>query len=131
MLGTGLAGFEPCGEGAQHAADLSCKSKNGLHLSVTYVAETAGNEQMSFEFHQRTGGDREMPEVVAQVLAAVSFGDVGRHGNGGPPHLLDESVRLLARQEPTQFIDLNDQIHRFLPNQQIPITTDHTVTLPR
>src|ERR1700690_3660102 len=61
---------------------------------------------------------QEMTEF-AMVVVRLPFRDIARDGNGRTADLVGETVNLTLRETVGQFVSFRDQIHRFLPRDQI------------
>jgi hypothetical protein len=58
------------------------------------------------------------------MFAAVSFGNVRRDGNRHALCLRSETELFRFREFATQPVTLDNQFHRLLPNQQIPVAAN-------
>ena len=64
----------------QHSADFGAPLKDWLQLLVIEVTHPSSDYEMRLELHERAVRDGERVEVIAQVLAPMTFSDV--RGNG-------------------------------------------------
>lgn len=63
-----------------------------------------------------------MPEEVQKftfVVVSLPFGDVTGYRHCGPADLISEAVHLSFRETVGQLIYLSDEVHCFLPSNQI------------
>ena len=84
---------------------------------------------MRLKFHQRTVGQGQEPEVVTKVLSSVPFRDIGWDPNRRPPDLAGQSKSLMLWETFRDAVTLHHEIHGLLPDQQIPVTPDHKISI--
>ena len=56
--------------------------------------------------------------LTPHAVAGGTFGDVARHGHGSAAHLAGQPIHFTGRKSARYLVDLDDQVHRPLPNPQ-------------
>ncbi len=62
------------------------------------IAQTNGNRQKRFEFRDRPVSNRQVMQVLTDACSAVSLGNIGRDGDGGPPQLKSQGEFFTPRK---------------------------------
>lgn len=57
----------------------------------------------------------------------LSLCNVGRYRNGGPTHLVYQPISFLAWEPTSKFVDLDDEVHCFLPHNEILVTLNRHI----
>src|SRR5206468_476263 len=111
-------------ETGQHAADVGRSPQEDVPLVGQHVTQPPGDQDLGLELHQGAIRYGELMQIVAEVSATVSFCNVRGKRYRGPPALGDQSVGLALGKGLTGMIDLDDQVHRELPDAQILVSPD-------
>ena len=56
-------------------------------------------------------------EVLAELVPAVGFGDVCRNGYGRSSDLVGQSIGFGSRQQFSQVVTFDDEVHRLLSDR--------------
>ncbi len=64
----------------------------GLQLRLGNVLETLSNDDLSFDFGQRTAGVMQVVRKFASAEVRLPFSNIAGHGNGSPTNLVGEPI---------------------------------------
>jgi hypothetical protein len=90
-----------------------------LQTRTAHVTQSCRNEQLRFYFAERAIGNRGVMGKLTRAASSVSFRKVGWDGHRSLPHLRGQPMQLLLRPTPRFSIYRVDEIHAFLPSEQI------------
>jgi len=114
---------KPLGQAAtqrlQHSIQLVYQAMDFNRICGRTAPQSLAQDHLRFEFGQRTHGVRNELEKFPSTLSGLPLSDVGRHRNGGPPHLRHQPKPLVTRKLLRQTVHALGQIHSLLPNQQV------------
>jgi hypothetical protein len=91
------------------------------------IAQFLCYEQLGFEFEQGTPSTiQELSKFLAGV-ASFAFGDVAGNRYGCSPHLGGQAIKLVFRKLLGGSINLQCQIRRFTPRDQVSVSICHVI----
>jgi hypothetical protein len=94
------------------------KSNAAVVRNIRRVTEPLSDSHLSFDFLKRpTGYAKELKEFL-DCVPSLPFRDIARYGYSRTPQLIRQAENLAARETITDPIDLGDQIHGLLPDDQ-------------
>lgn len=119
-----MQALEGAGQTGKHAPDFGAAlEKSALQVAPQVVASHR-NDNLCLDLHQGPVGYGQMMEIVAEMIAPVPFGNVGRDRDCCTSHLGGQSVDFATREVLGRLVDLEHQIHRPPPHQQVPISVN-------
>src|SRR5205809_4387186 len=111
-------------EAGQHAADVGGSPQEDVPFIGRQVTQSSGDQDLGLQFHQGAIRDGQLVQMVAGVVATVPLRNVRGKGHRGSPALGGQSVGFALGKGLTSSIDLDDQLHRGLPDTQILVSAD-------
>src|SRR5213080_2591918 len=76
-----LSPFQGSNEPRQHAADVGGSLQEAVPLVGLHVPQSSGDQDLGLELHQGAIRDGEVMQIIAEVFATVSFGNVRGEGH--------------------------------------------------
>jgi hypothetical protein len=78
-------------------------------------------KDVRFQLGERTLRDREMMQIVAQVVSTVPLCDVGRDSGSRPLNLTRQSVQFVPRRIFREAVTFHHKVNRLLPHLEIAV----------
>src|SRR5436853_7026196 len=111
-------------EASQHAADVGGSPQEDVPFIGRQVTQSSGDQDLGLKLHQGAIRYGELMQIVAEVFATVPLCNVRGKGLRRSPALGGQSVGFALGKGLTSSIDLDDQLHRGLPDTQILVSAD-------
>ena len=106
-------------QGMQGFAEAFCEDKCGLGLFTRQESNALSNQELGLNLGARPGGDLEEVTKFLRGVARETLSDIGRNGDDGAAKLIRERKAFFGRQNLTELIDFDNQVHAELPYVQI------------
>lgn len=88
----GLSLSEFVSEACKHFPNLFANCERRIGLVFSDVLQPNGNQQMSFNFLERSVGNRKMLDIFPQVSSPVPLSNIRRDGNGCSSKLISQPI---------------------------------------
>ena len=110
---------EAADQSEQQTTDLVDEFDGGAKLDVSEQPEPSTRFQVRLQLPCGAARDGKESQVIATVVAAVSFGDIRRDRGRSAAQLVGERESLLRRKPRGDAVALDDQVHSALPSSQV------------
>src|SRR5579863_1443802 len=90
-----------------------------VQLMPIAKAEPFGDHKLCFQLGARPSRVTEEKVVLTFCAAAIAFGYIARHRDGGSPHLICEAEAFDIGKFRCEFIDRSGQVNGFLPDDEV------------
>ncbi len=91
------------------------------------VAKLLRDQELGFDLDQGSSGTAEKEVELLRRITGLTFGDIGWNEDGGSSQLACQAVGLVARKCLCCVVNINHEIHRFLPRNQFTVGLSHSL----
>ena len=106
-------------QSVQCLAKALCEKECRLCLFASEKTNTFGNQELGLHLCARPGGNLEEVTEFLWGVSGETLGDIGRNGDDGAAKLIRERKAFFGRQNLTELIDFDNQVHAELPHIQV------------